>query len=908
MSIGSALSLRGFARHLGLEPQERRLVFMMGALVALLFGAYTIAKVLRDAMFIGEFGALALPYAYIGVALAAVGFVWIEARITRRYPRGGATRFNQFAAIGFAILAALMLPLEHHWTILAFYVWTGSQAMMILPHFWALALEVWDSRRARTVFPFLGGCGLLGGLLGGGFAAWSAPLLKDDGLIWILVALLVVGFVLTRLVELQRGPRAIAAETTSSTPTLAIIGRSTYLKVFIVALALSVIVSTLIDFQFKVFVQHLYPSKHSLTAFFGWFYLGLNALSLLFQFSVAGWALQRMGLGSATGLQPVTAVLFTALIAISPIGWAVVAMRWVQGIVFQTLGKSSAEIYYTAIHPRERRRIKPAIDTLVERWSDAAVGILLIVLLRTLGVGTTVVAVVTLGLAIAWVLVLVFLNRQYGQAFENILTSRWIEPAADPEAIRTPSARRVLLAALRAEDEPGIVLALRLSHSARDAKIADAVRGCLAHPSPVVRTAAVEAMRAIPVTDVAGAIPPLLKDESESLRRAAVGYLLARGPDATAFARRLLDGDDVALRQYVLDALFERPFDAPDVLTLAWVDARLAAGSRDDLLLAARALGAMPGAGATQRLKGLLLHEDAEIRRAALVSARRRPSRELIGALMPSFLMPEFAVDVRDALAAVGDAAVPTLTALLADGQPPRTQALAARALGRIGSNRAVSALMALVRTSDARLRYLGLQNLNRVRADRGTPVLSRGMVHKLFLRELAEYRANREPARLLAQHPEPAVRLFAASFVEGADMALERALHALGCWYEPKPLAGAFSHLRSGELLTEAPALEYLSHVLPRAVFRPVARIFEQPPPVEESEVAVAAANIDLVAEPIRSAWRWGDAWLRACAVRASRYAPTFDAGWFASQAEDDPMVQAEIAALAPRAGGASC
>jgi hypothetical protein len=229
-------------------------------------------------------------------------------------------------------------------------------------------------------------------------------------------------------------------------------------------------------------------------------------------------------------------------------------------------------------------------------------------------------------------------------------------------------------------------------------------------------------------------------------------------------------------------------------------------------------------------------------------------------------------------------------------------------ALGRIGSARAVRSLMALVRTNDPRLRYLGLQNLNRTRADRGTPVLPRNLVHKLFLRELAEHRANREPARLLALHPEPAVRLFAASFLEGADMALERALHALGCWYEPKPLAGAFSHLRSGELRAEAPALEYLSHVLPRSVFRPVARIFEETPPVERSEAVAVAASTDVVAEPIRSAWRWGDAWLRACAVRASRYAPSFDTAWFAGQADPDPMVQAEIAALAPRAGGVSC
>ena len=61
-------------------------------------------------------------------------------------------------------------------------------------------------------------------------------------------------------------------------------------------------------------------------------------------------------------------------------------MRWIQGVLFQTLGKPSSEIYYAAIHPNERRRIKPMIDTLAERWSDAAVGILLILVLHVLHV------------------------------------------------------------------------------------------------------------------------------------------------------------------------------------------------------------------------------------------------------------------------------------------------------------------------------------------------------------------------------------------------------------------------------------------------------------------------------------------------------------------------------------------
>jgi hypothetical protein len=84
------------------------------------------------------------------------------------------------------------------------------------------------------------------------------------------------------------------------------------------------------------------------------------------------------------GPQPGTVLLFATLTAVTSGGWAVIAMRWIQGVVSQTLGKSATEIYYAAVRPSERRRLKLAIDTLVERWSDAAVGVALLVALHLL--------------------------------------------------------------------------------------------------------------------------------------------------------------------------------------------------------------------------------------------------------------------------------------------------------------------------------------------------------------------------------------------------------------------------------------------------------------------------------------------------------------------------------------------
>ncbi len=884
----------GVARRLNLEPEEGQRLLVMAALVALLICAYTIAKVLRDALFLAEFGALALPYAYLGVAVASVGFVWVESRVSRRFQRVGVVRFNQYLAIACSVALALAYPYSHRVTTALFYVWTGSQATMLLPHFWGLALDIWDSRRSRRLFPLLAGCGLIGGLVGGGAAALSLPLIQRVGLMWTLPVLLAAAHALTRAVERHRSRRPGPEIVPSTVSPWKIITRSPYILIFVAALTLSVVVGTLVDFQFKYYVLRLYPDPSDLTQFLGKFYVALNALSLLFQFGVAGWLLQRLGLGASGGLQPAAVFLMAPWITLGPGVWVVIAMRALQGVLSQTLGKSTGEIYYTPIRPSERRRIKPAIDTLVERWSDAAVGLLLILALHALHVPVPTIAILTAVLCGLWIVVLFLLDRQYGRVFRQVLSTRWIEPDTPSEALRLPAARNALLEALRADDEDRIVLALHLSGETRDPAIVRAVRQCLAHEWPGVRAAAVSAMTAMHVPDRENRIVAFLDDPHEGLRRAAVGYLLLRGPNPVAFARGLLDGEDDALRRFVVDALFEHPCDARAALTLRWIDARIESGTPENLVLAARALGAMSGEAIVPRLRALLTHADTDVRSAALVSTTRRPARALLDVLLPLLLESDLYYAAREAVAAIGDPAVPALLLMLDEGRGPRAQSLAARVLAQIDTRGAVDALMTLVRSQDLRLRHLGLLGLSRIRVRRGRPVLPRRMAHRLFLRELRDYRGCLDPAVALEGHPAPEVRLLADSYRESAEMALERALQALSCSYDPQPLAGAFDRLKSRDRDIVSPALEFLEHVLPRSLFRPVRLIFEEAPIPRTGQVE----GSDPLAVWIEEAWKSEDDWLRACAVRASRFLAAFDRRLFAGDG-GAPMVRDELAIL---------
>jgi len=887
-------------RRLGLEPGEGGSFLLMGSLVATLFCAYTIAKVLRDALFLAEFSALVLPWAYIGVALASVGFVWLEARMARRLTRAGAMWFHQVSAVAVSLLAAFMFQRFRHWTSAWFYLWTGSQAMMLLPHFWALALDVWDSRRARRVFPLLGGCGLLGGLAGGAYASWAARLMGRTGLLWTLAALFAIAHGLSRLAR-ARGTVQASSGAEARVSRWEIIRGSRYLQVFAAALALSVVVSTLVDFQFKVYVQRTYPDPHALTQFLGHFYVGLNGLSLLVQLGTAGWLIQRLGLVASTSLQPAAVMTFATLSALGSGWWAVLAMRWLQGVVFQTLGKSSTEIYYAAVPPRERRRVKPAIDTLVERWSDAAVGVLLVVALQVLGVRIPAIAIMTAALAGLWLAVLIALDRQYGHAFQRALSGRWIESELETESLRLPASRRALAEALEAGDPSRIVLALKLSARVRDATLSGAVRRCLGHASPEVAAAALEAMEELRLPERESVVEALLDTPHEGLKGAAVNWLLARGAHPAAFARRALESEDPVLVQCALQALLDRPWRAPGLLTFEWIDERLGSEAPAQRALGAKALGAMAGGGVASRLGELLEDSDLEVRRAALLSATRRPGVALLGALLPLLMVPELSHEARRALAAIGDPALPALRRLLDGGEGARAQALAARTIADIATPRALQLLRDMLRTTDPARRRLALRGLVALRVRSGRPVVPRGLAHRLFLRDLREFRELLEPARALEGHASPEVRLLGESYRESAEMAFERALQSLACWYDPRPLSGVFERLarsdrepaddraRGAANTAAASALEFLGHLLPRQVFQPLSALFEAGGKDE--------APAPRLATVIRVASQSDDPWLRACALRAAPHAG-LDPRRFHIRA-DDPLVRAELRAV---------
>jgi len=268
--------------------------------------------------------------------------------------------------------------------------------------------------------------------------------------------------------------------------------------------------------------------------------------------------------------------------------------------------------------------------------------------------------------------------------------------------------------------------------------------------------------------------------------------------------------------------------------------------------------------------------------------------------MLPLLTDPAVAVEARAAIAALGEAAVGPLRRMVAQSADPAQQAAAASALAAIANPGAAATLARLTRRDDLRLRHVAFRGLSRARLALGRPVLPERMAHRLFRQELHEYRALLEPWQSLRRHARPEVRLLGDSYRESADLALERAMHALASWYEPGPLYGAYERLRTGDRIAQAPALEHLTHILPRREQADVRLTFDTLAAADE-----APPGPDELARRVRDAWGAGDVWLRACAVRASRFAagpPVFVPG-----AGEHPLVLDELRAAGVAAAAAA-
>ena len=416
---------RRLARVVAVRPGEVAALLWSFAYFFCLLAGYYVLRPLRDEMGIAG-GVKNLQWMFTAtfvVMLAAVPvFGWVVAALPRR-------RFIPLVYHFFVVNIALfwlLLTLDFARTDVArvFFVWISVFNLFAVSVFWSFMADLHTSEQGKRLFGFIAAGGSAGALLGPAITVMLAVPLGPVNLLIIAAVLLELAVLCARRLERSApahgAARRDAAASAAAAETsgigggwlagLAMIARSPYLAGIALWVALLSIAGTFLYFQQANIVAAASDDPAVRTRIFATIDLAIGILTIAVQFFATGRLIARFGVGRAAAFLPLVFVVGFLVLAGMPVLGVVIAFQALQRTANFALSNPAREVLFTVLRRDEKYKAKNVIDIVVFRGSDA-VGGWAFALMRGAGLELSAIALATVPLAAAWLVLALALGR-----------------------------------------------------------------------------------------------------------------------------------------------------------------------------------------------------------------------------------------------------------------------------------------------------------------------------------------------------------------------------------------------------------------------------------------------------------------------------------------------------------------
>ncbi|MEE8116638.1 MAG: Npt1/Npt2 family nucleotide transporter, partial [Gemmatimonadales bacterium] len=717
-------------------------------------------------------------------------------------------------------------------------------------------------------------------------AGFFATLVGSERL--LLVAALVLGACAGLLIIIDRTleplPVPVLANRSGDSPPGAwhSLQRSNHLRTIAYILGVTVIVSTLLDWQLSKAVELFIPSEDGKTAFFGHFFTLLNIASVLIQFFLTSWVLRVFGVGVALLLLPLGILTGSIGILLHPGLWTTVLAKGAEGALRYSLDQSTRELLYLPVPLELKLRVKPLIDLVVYRGGTGVAGVILLVATGPLGFGLRQIALIVIAVIGFWMGLTLAMRREFRASVKKLIATRDVEARELLIKNLDAATRGELVQALESRDENAALYALTLLEGVDDRSIFEHGERLLRHPSDRVRASTLRIMVtaqrvAADQDDHAALVRELVHDPAVEVRMEAAHYLSRYGSESER--RMVLDlcrSSEPPVRAAALGFLAlhgdrEQSVTARAALTRMAIEDGGATSSAARAV-ATEALGVVVSGGTpvAQVLAHLTHDDDPDVRSAALQAAGRTHNTDQLPHLTSALCCGSARAVASRALAGYGQSAFPVLTRYLKDDSVPLTvRVVIPTVFYLVGGQTAVDELVRILpRTRPAPVRRAILKTLGRLRRNQAGLIFNERLIERTLLvdlRETYQFVADRsalEPGSLLAR-----------VLIDHERRGLERITRVLGLIYPQSDIHAAYQGLTSGDPAQRGAGLELLDHTVSIAHRRLIVPLADPDLPIA-ARVARGAAMIRRVVVEDRDAVLRrlakidGHAWLAAAAA----------------------------------------
>jgi len=863
-----------------IERHELARALLMFLYAFLLLSAYLILKPVRNSLFLDKFGADQLVYMYMIIAAAATPIAWLygwtAARTTLPRLIGGTTLVLVLSMGVFWYL----IGQQYSWLIYVFYVWVSLFGVFTTSQFWLLANYVFDAREAKRLFPVIGAGAIAGGILGSALTSQLAELVGTANLLWFCVGFMLACFgILSAVWRMRQGDDPGKAKRRKKSQDvsgmLPIIARSRHLKLIAIMIALTVIVSTFVDFQFNKVVKEAFDDRDKLTAFFGTFFLALSLVSLVLQLLLSSRILRRFGIGAAILFLPVGLLLGSTAILLYPVLWSAIAVKISDGSFRYSINKTGLELLYLPVSAAIKGRIKAFMDVVGDRLARGLGGAALYLVNDILAWPVQWISFLSAALISVWIFVAVLLKREYSRTFRATLTKRTIDAEEIRVQLQDGTSIDEIASVLTAGDRRQILFVLELLADAKDARLAEPLLQLLTHRSPEVRLSALNRLATLDGVKLTDPITKLLQDDDAGVRAAAVRYLCQHQPDnATDLLEKCLTGDDPNLVSAAIGSALEfaEVTGGRDMIEKHRERFLALPGQDGDTArchLAAALQFVAPGDPLTDLISHFLADSNTEVVQAALTSASRLKRRDWVPAIINALGKPKLRGTAGETLLAYGPAILGTLRdAMLDTSLPSPIRLRIPKIISRMDTDEAAGILFAQIGLSDALLRFVIIKALNRARRRRGDLRLNTDWIRRLIRTEAENYYRllNYETAIRSDNGENKPEQLLLRALRDSRARHLEQAFRLSGLIYPINDMFYAFRGATSQLRIFRARAIEFLDTVWERSEKRFLFPILEQRTDLVATGLKLFGMTPVSHADATRELLTGQDLWLAAC------------------------------------------
>jgi ATP/ADP translocase len=873
------------------------MAFWMAVYHVLLLVSLYLLKPVRDSLFLSSRGAAELPFVFILTTAVVVPVALLHTRAGDRLHLGGLVDGGSlFLALSLVGLRGL-LGVSGAWSSYVLYAWVSIYGLLVTSQFWLMANALFTSSQSKRVFTVLSAGAIFGAIVGGQLTSLLVDTvgLQSENLLWLASGVLLVATGLARWIRgrhQQRGavPRdATTAEEDddiSDDSVATILRESRHIQLIVGIITLMVVVTTLVDYQFKTVAARAYPTEAGLTSFMGQFYGGISVVALIVQFLVAPKLMRVVGIGGALSVLPAVLALGSLGMLAVPGLLAGIFLRGAGQSLKHSIDKTGRELLFVPVPLPKKKRTKVFIDVFVDQGAQGLGGVLLLLLVTSLGLSVQTLSVVTLALIGAWGLLAYWARRSYVDQFRTRLREQEASYESSAETDTPEIDTDELLDSLCSHAETEALQALDQLEDGKGPVPVDALLCLLDHPAAAVREQTLRVLRVREVEDVGEEVAEALRDRDPDVQLEAGRYLYCQDTDhRTERLRQGLDHEDPRVQAAMVGLIATEGDPEEYQLVSESLLRRLIALDGDrgpqTRTQVARLLGVLDRPYRDELLRRLLEDASPQVRRAAITAAGMTDSRSFVHSLVQHLGDDALEASARQALAAFEPPVLGTLYDYLVDERlDVKTRLRIPPIFVEQSGPFALTILTRGLRKVCLPVRHAITRALSKIHQDVSATTSVPDTLDDEIKRDTRHYAALGQVLRLHRNGSAPA-SLDAAPLQSLRQEALERIFRLLGLRYDQRDIYDAYLGITSPDPALQDSAVEFVDNLVDYETRRYLLPLLDDPD--AEHAVEVGRSSFDLA---IR---RWEDA--QDYLERADD--PRLDAVLDASiEADIDPLV----------------